>query len=161
MWGHIYMRKRENNEKKNAFQYVFRSLLSRGGGVYLNSRTPLRDLHTPPGPTPLQDHPPRPTPPPRNQHPSPVNRMTNRCKSITLAKTSFRPVKRQTIKEHFRLRLMWLSLKKKNRELHFLAAWLRLWHTYIHCTVPEHVSVMILHPWPHSQHTLLTLSVAR
>ena len=31
------------------------------------------------------------------QVPPPVNRMTNRCKNITLAKTSFRPVMKQTL----------------------------------------------------------------
>ena len=33
------------------------------------------------------------TPSPRDQTPPPVNRMTDRCKNITLAKTSFRLVK--------------------------------------------------------------------
>ena len=32
------------------------------------------------------------TPPDQAHHPPPVNRMTNRCKNITLATTSLRPV---------------------------------------------------------------------
>ena len=51
---------------------VFRSLLS-GGGV------------------PEQQTPPESTTPP--DQPPPLNRMTDRCKNITLAKPSFRPVK--------------------------------------------------------------------
>ena len=55
----------------------------------------------PPGRPPLQADPPSPpgrpplqadTPPPGRPPPPPVNRITDTCKNITLAKTSFRPV---------------------------------------------------------------------
>ena len=65
--------------------------------------TPPRTRH-PPGPDPPEQTPPgadtppqsRPPPveqtPPRQQTPPLVNRMTDRCKNITLATTSLRPV---------------------------------------------------------------------
>ena len=68
--------------------------------------TPSKKLETPPKnwrPPEKLETPPGPDPPPPwdwlarharhyRKHTPPVNRMTNRCKNITLAKTSFRPV---------------------------------------------------------------------
>ena len=52
---------------------------------------PREKLETPP-PKKNWRHPPRKLEAPRDQTP-PVNRITHACENITLAKTSFRPVK--------------------------------------------------------------------
>ena len=88
---------------------VFRKLDEPPSPRKFGGDTPPQNLEQTPPPKFGADTPPpkfgADTPPRKfgADTPPPVNRMTDRCKNITLAKTSFRPVKMTNIEEIFHL----------------------------------------------------------
>ena len=82
--------------------------------------TPPRTKYTP---SPGLSTPPELSTPPGTKYTPPVNRMTNRCKNITLATTSLRPVTR-----YVRLKKNPIS---RSEEFHFVGSW-RKWSSYLY-----------------------------